>query len=98
MPKENKQTARRNATRSKYGSVSQWPSDKRLEYHLTEAAMHIQMCSTIVDTEKEEVLSKGNSVNMFLRRRKNVGELLKEMYKILEINSSEVIKQSHTWE
>lgn len=79
------------------GPASHWPSSKRLEYHITEMAMHLQVVETIVGTEGKDVLPKGDSVELIMQRRKLMGKTVKEMYRILEINCPDVIKQSHTW-
>lgn len=95
MPKRD---AIKKRSRMSMGSAPAWSPDKRLEYHLTEAAMHLAMCETIIDVEPEdELLSKGPSRKVFMMWRHEAGRAVKKMYRVLEINCPDVIKQSHTW-
>jgi hypothetical protein len=50
MPKESKKS--RSSGRVQ-GPAFTWPPEKRLEYHVAECAMHLQMIKTIVDNESD---------------------------------------------
>jgi hypothetical protein len=75
MPKSSKKSAKRSS---------------RLEYHLTECAMHMQMAEQIV--QQDTPFPNPHHIN-FLKHRKQAGLRIKAMYKILQDHFDNVHNQ-----